>query len=160
MDPLTSTAIRSFVSKSLVEPICWNPLLRLGRMRVSFLLDESTLALKPLKTVLQLILALVDALICSAKEPAREPQSLTESMTPLIMAAVRSSSSHSPERSEFAFELAFRRSWMSWVRPLPESPESPELPVSPESRGVPSSGGSISWMRLAYHSYIIPPFKS
>ena len=82
MEPLTSTATSSLVSKRRMEPIFSKPLRRLGRIRVSLRLEESMLARKPDRIFLQLMRAPADALSFSANLPASEPHSLVLSMTP------------------------------------------------------------------------------
>ena len=131
----TSTATSTLVENSLTEPIWSNPLLRLGFMRVSFLLEQRMLERKPASAVLQLIRDLVEAMSFSANSPGMEPQSLVELMIKLISLHVSSSSSQSSDRSVY------------FSSPAPSGPIVPGILLSfllPCSHGPRGSRASIS----------------
>ena len=142
MLPETSTATSTLVENSLTEPIWSNPLLRLGFIRVSFLLEQRMLERNPASAVLQLIRDLVEAMSFSANASGMDPQSLVELMTPLISLHVRSFSSQSSDRSVY------------FSSPAPSGPivSGKRLPFLPFC-SPPPPGGSSASIFLEYTSY-------
>ena len=140
MLPETSTATSTLVENSLTEPIWSNPLLRLGFMRVSFLLEQRMLERNPARAVLQLIRDLVEAMSFSANSPGMEPQSLVELMTQLISLHVKSSSSQSSDRSVY------------FSSPAPSGPIVSRILLSFLLRCSPGPGGSRASIFLEYTS--------